>query len=119
MPAAAVARCHPVQSTTVDAHGPDTAANDLVEFCRARIAQIRRTLGEDIRTICNARSKLADITMITGLRRERDAWSGLAWNDERRIGDRGDVLRAEAGATSLRSKPSDVGSSTASSVTMG
>jgi len=33
-------------SESVDAHAPDTVANDLVELRPVRIAPIRRTLGE-------------------------------------------------------------------------
>jgi hypothetical protein len=49
-----VAQCLPRHSrvaslsmtATVDAHPPDTLANDLVKFRRARVARIHRTLGE-------------------------------------------------------------------------
>src|SRR5580765_4783839 len=74
------------RTATVDAHPPDTVANNLAKFRRARVARIHRTLGE-IR-LHHLQRAIERARYHDYLRRAtvRDAWSGL--RSERRASRR-------------------------------
>ena len=112
------ARRHPAHDRD-HCHASTQLANGLGELRRAPVAPIRPRTRRDTRARSAARDRVAPIVTIISGQLPREAHGRhVRRDDERRLGDRGDVLRADTpGATSLSSRPSDVGSSTASSVT--